>query len=316
MTTTIDSTQAETAPTTDPYGRVLDNLDANFGVAPRRRAAHAKGVVITGFFSPTAEASEITRAGHLTGTRTPVVARFSSFPGGADHPDTAPEANPRGLAVQFRLDNGATTDLLGHSINGFPGRTVEDFADFLGAIAPGGPGPEDYLATHPAAAAFVHAIQAHGVPASFATLSYWPVNAFRFQAPDGTENVGRYVWVPVAGQKLLDDEGAASKGPDFLADELATRLAAGPVSFVLELQVAEPGDVTDDANAQWPSDRRRVELGTLHLTDLVPDSVYAEQGLFFDPVRLVDGITLSDDPLLVGRTRTYPLSLARRHTDG
>ena len=44
--------------------------------------------------------------------------------------------------------------------------------------------------------------------------------------------------------------------------------------------------------------------------------MYAEQGLFFDPVRLVDGITLSDDPLLVGRTRTYPLSLARRHTDG
>ena len=250
MTTTIDSTQAETAPTTDPYGRVLDNLDANFGVAPRRRAAHAKGVVVTGFFSPTAEASEITRAGHLTGARTPVVARFSSFPGGADHPDTAPEANPRGLAVQFRLSNGATTDLLAHSINGFPGRTIEDFGDFLGAIAPGGPGPEDYLATHPAAAAFVHAIQSHGVPASFATLSYRPVNAFRFQAPDGTENVGRYVWVPVAGQKVLDDEGAASKGPDFLAEELAARLAAGPVSFVLELQVAEPGDV--DRRRQCP----------------------------------------------------------------
>jgi catalase len=314
MTTTSDAPQTEAAPDTDPFSRVLDNLDANFGVAPRRRAAHAKGVVVTGFFSPTPEASRLTRAGHLTGTRTPVVARFSSFPGGADHPDTAPEANPRGLAVQFRLGNGATTDLLAHSINGFPGRIIEDFADFLAAIAPGGPGPEGYLATHPAAAAFVQAIQGHGVPASFATLSYWPVNAFRFQAPDGTESVGRYVWVPVAGQKLLDDEGVAASGADFLAEELAARLSTGTVSFVLELQIAEPGDVTDDANAQWPLTRRRAELGTLHLTDLVVDSVYAEQGLFFDPVRLVDGITLSDDPLLVGRTRTYPLSLARRHT--
>ena len=103
------------------------------------------------------------------------------------HPDAAPESNPRGLAVQFRLDNGAT-DLLAHSINGFPGRVVEDFVDFLGAIAPGGPGPEGYLGSHPAAAAFVHAIQTHGVPASYATLSYWPVNAFRFQSADGTES--------------------------------------------------------------------------------------------------------------------------------
>ena len=140
MTSTIDAPQTDAAPGTDPYSRVLDNLDANFGVAPRRRAAHAKGVVTTGFFSPTAEASEVSRAGHLTGARTPVVARFSSFPGGADHPDTAPEANPRGLAVQFRLGNGATTDLLAHSINGFPGRTIEDFADFLAAISPEGSG--------------------------------------------------------------------------------------------------------------------------------------------------------------------------------
>jgi catalase len=310
MTTYVDA-----APDTDQFSRVVDNLDANFGAAPRRRAAHAKGVVVTGYFSPSLDASRVSRAGHFTDDRTPVVARFSSFPGGADHPDAAPEANPRGLAVQFRLSNGATTDLLAHSINGFPGRTVEDFADFLGAIAPDGPGPEPYLATHAAAAAFVAAIQGHGVPASFANLSYWPVNAFRLHAVDGTTTVGRYVWSPVAGSQLLDDEQVAARGPNFLAEELAERLAAGPVSFVLKLQVAEPADVTDDANAQWPSQRPCIELGTLHLTEMASNSADAEQGLFFDPVRLVDGITLSDDPLLVGRTRTYPLSLARRHSN-
>ncbi len=315
MTSTLDHPTPETH-REDPFERVLDNLDANFGAAPRRRAAHAKGVVVTGHFTSSPEAAGVTRAGHLTSGRVPVVARFSNFPGGASHPDAAPESNPRGLAVQFRLDNGATTDLLAHSINGFPGRVVDDFADFLGAIAPGGPGPEAYLGSHPAAAAFVHAIQTHGVPASYATLSYWPVNAFLFQSAEGTERAGRYVWNPVAGQQLLREDQVASQPDDFLTDELRTRLTGGPVSFVLELQLGEPGDVTDDANAQWPDDRRRVELGTMHLTDLVPDSVYAEQGLFFDPVRLVDGITLSDDPLLVGRTRTYPLSLARRHSGG
>ena len=57
-----------------------------------------------------------------------------------------------------------------------------------------------------------------------------------------------------------------------------------------------------------------MELGVLHLTSISEDSETTEEGLFFDPVRLVDGIALSDDPLLVGRTRTYPISLARRHT--
>ena len=315
MTTTLGQPTTETHHA-DAYERVIDNLDANFGAAPTRRAAHAKGVVLTGAFTPSPDAASITRAPHLNAGRVPVVARFSSFPGGLAHPDAAPECNPRGLAVQFRLDDGSTTDLLAHSINGFPGRVVEDFVDFLAAIAPGGPGPEDYLAGHPAAAAFVHAIQTHGIPSSFATLSYWPVNAFRFQAADGTESIGRYVWTPVAGHHVLEGNEAAAMSDDFLTDELRTRLTRGVVSFVLELQVGEPGDVTDDANAQWPADRRRVELGTLHLTHLVPDSVYAEQGLFFDPVRLIDGITLSDDPLLVGRTRTYPLSLARRHSGG
>lgn len=315
MTSTLNQPTTATH-VADAFERVIDNLDANFGTAPGRRAAHAKGVVLTGHFSSSAEAASVSRAAHLAGGRVPVVARFSNFPGGASHPDAAPESNPRGLAVQFRMDNGASTDLLAHSINGFPGRVVEDFVDFLGAIAPGGPGPEGYLGSHPAAAAFVHEIQTHGVPVSYATLSYWPVNAFRFQAADGTESHGRYVWTPVAGHQILSADEVAAKSDDFLTEELGERLANGPVSFVLELQIAEPGDVTDDANAQWPEERRRVELGSLHLTHLVPDSVYAEQGLFFDPVRLVDGITLSDDPLLVGRTRTYPLSLARRHSDG
>lgn len=308
-----------TSPTTSQestvFDRAVDNLDANFGVAPHRRAAHAKGVVLSGHFTASPEAASVSRAGHLAGDRIEVVARFSSFPGGGPHPDAAPECNPRGLAVQFRLPDGSTTDLLAHSIDGFPGRTVDDFADFLAAIAPNGPGPAAYLADHAAAAAFVGSVQSHGVPASFATLSYWPVNAFRFHAADDTVTIGRYRWSPVAGHHYLTDEAAAASSPDYLADELRSRLQDGPVAFALSLQVADEGDISDDANAHWPDERRRVELGRLELTALSPDSERSEQGLFFDPVRLVDGISLSADPLLVGRTRTYPISLARRHTE-
>ncbi len=106
-----------------------------------------------------------------------------------------------------------------------------------------------------------------------------------------------------------------ASGPNYLAAEMAERLTTDSVAFLLNLIVAEPGDVTDDANAHWPSDRPKVPLGTLRLTTLAEDSDLIQQGLFFDPVRLVDGITTSDDPLLLGRTRMYPLSLQRRHHD-
>ncbi len=252
-------THTEVTTETDPYERVVDGLDANFGVEPRRRAAHAKGVVAYGTFTATPEASTISRAAHLAGPPVEVIARFSNFPGGASHPDAAPESNPRGLAVQFRLPDGTSTDLLAHSINGFPGRTVEDFADFLFAIAPDGPGPEAYLAGHPAAAAFVRAIQTHGSPASYATLRYYPVNAFLFQNHDGITCAGRYTLEPVEGVHLLTDGAVASVGPDYLAEELTQRLETDSVVFSLMLTIAEASDPTNDANAAMarrPAPRR------------------------------------------------------------
>ena len=309
-------TDIQTPPTSDTSERVLEGLTTDFGAAPNRRAAHAKGVVAYGTFTADAEAPAISRAGHFAGAPVDVVARFSNFPGGPPTADTDGGANPRGLAVQFRLPDGTTTDLLAHSIDGFPGTTADDFADFLQAIGPNGPGPEEYLADHPAAAAFVAALQAHGSPRSYATLRYFAVNAFLFHNAAGIARAGRYVWEPLAGQAFLDDDEVAASGPNYLAAEMADRLTTDSVAFVLNVILAEPGDVTDDANAHWPADRPTIPLGTLRLTALAEDSDLVQQGLFFDPVRLVDGITTSDDPLLLGRTRMYPLSLQRRHHDG
>lgn len=313
MTLTDPTTNTE--PTTDPFQRVVNALEANFGAAPKRRAAHAKGIVALGTFTSMPEARAISRAGHFAGGTVDVVARFSNFPGGASHPDAAPESNPRGLAVQFRLPDGATTDLLAHSINGFPGRTVDDFGAFLEAISPQAGGPGAYLATHPAAAAFVHGIQTHGTPASYATLAYYAVNAFLFQDANDRSRAGRYTWLPVVPARNVPDDAVGGLDADFLVTELTERVRAGAVEMKLVLDLAEPEDPTDDANAQWPSVRQRVTLGTMRLDRVAADSGVVEQGLFFDPVRLVDGITISDDPLLVGRTRTYPISLAHRHQE-
>jgi catalase len=55
-----------------------------------------------------------------------------------------------------------------------------------------------------------------------------------------------------------------------------------------------------------------VELGVLSLTRLAADNDAAQRALAFDPLRLVDGIAGSDDPLLELRSAAYAISRRRR----
>ncbi len=57
---------------------VIETFDkANGGVHPGFRPAHAKGILLTGTFTPFWEAASLTRAPHLQRNSTPVTVRFS-----------------------------------------------------------------------------------------------------------------------------------------------------------------------------------------------------------------------------------------------
>ena len=76
---------------------------------------------------------------------------------------------------------------------------------------------------------------------------------------------GRYQILPVSGAQRLDATVAKAKSPNFLFEEFPTRLAEGPAKFRLVLQLASPGDRTDDSTVVWPDDHKTVELGTISL---------------------------------------------------
>jgi catalase len=156
---------------------ILDAFDAvNGGVHAGFRPAHAKGIMLSGTFTPAAGATTLTRAPHLSRASTPVTVRFSDFAGIPSVPDNDPNASPRGFALRFHLEGDAYTDIIGHSVDAFPARTAEELAAFLRAVAasgPSGPKPppiEAYLASHPAALEFVQAPKPF--PSSFAKESF------------------------------------------------------------------------------------------------------------------------------------------------
>jgi catalase len=301
-----------------------DALDAfdkeNGGVHPGFRAAHAKGVLLTGTFTPTADARPLTRAPHVQRDSTPVTVRFSNFAGVPTIPDNDPQgAGPRGFAVRFHLGQHVHTDIIGHSTDNFPARTVEGTTEFLNALSatrPTDPHPnaiERFLGTHPAALAFVQTPKP--IPTSFARESFFAVSAFKFTNAQGQSRFGRYRILPVAGPEYLDDAAAAAQGPNFLMDEIRQRVARKPIELRIVVQLAEAGDVTDDATVRWPESLPQTELGRLTLDAVVPDDASAQREIIFDPIPRVDGIEPSADPLFEPRANIYLMSGRRRRGD-
>jgi catalase len=286
---------------------LLAQFTTMFGLHPGFRAAHAKGVMMSGTFTPSREATALTRAPHATSNSTPVTVRFSDGTGLPSIPDNAPEANPRGCAIRFHLGDHVHTDIVSHSTDGFPTRTGQEFLEFLRAAATGD--PSAFLATHPAALAFVQAPKPS--PASFAREAYFGVTAFRFVNQTGVARYGRYRIVPEAGIQHLDDAMAKSKDVNYLFDEITQRIAAGPIRFGLQLQLANDGDVVDDATNHWPADRPVVSFGNIVLTAKTPDDG-SHRRIIFDPIPRVEGIEPSADPLLELRAAIYLLSGRRR----
>jgi catalase len=153
---------------------------------------------------------------------------------------------------------------------------------------------------------------AHVIPASYAALTYHSLHAFGFEAADGAVSWGRYHLAPDAGEEALTDDDAATRSPDFLQEEMAERLAAGPAVFHVQVQLGTADDPIDDPTAPWPDDRDVVELGRLTITGLATDRERDGDILVFDPTRVPDGIRLPDDPILHARSGAYRVSVGRR----
>ena len=299
---------------------LLAQFDQIFGLHPGFRPAHAKGIMLTGTFTPVAGAAELTRAPHIQRSSTPVSVRFSNSTGLPQIPDNDPNADPRGMAVRFHLAEHSHTDIVSHSTDGFPARTGDEFLGFLKALAtsdlsapsdPAKPKPiEVFLGSHPAALRFVQTPKP--APSSFAREAYFGVTAMEFINADGKRQFGRYRILPDAGVEHLDDAAVKAKGPNYLFDEILEQVKQGPVGFKVKVQLANPGDIVDDATVSWPEDRKIVDLGSLQLTETAGDNAKDQKQIIFDPIPRVDGIEPSADPLLELRAAIYLISGRRR----
>ena len=291
--------------------QLVQDLHAAFG-AHHARAVHAKGVILEGRFEPSAEARSLSRAA-LFGEETAVTVRFSNFTGFPDIADNEPGANPRGMAIKFGPRSSPILDIVTHNFNGFPTRTADEFGALLRAIGGSGsdvpaPTPLDkFLAVHPIAKAFL--TSQHPAPLSFATTSYFGVNAVFFIDCDGRQRTVRYRFVPAAGEHYFGPDQVP--GRNYLRPEIADRIANGPVQFDWYAQIGTPDDLADDPSIAWPKNRDLVALGKVLITALSSNTPEDDRSLRFLPGLMPEGI-LPADPMLAIRNDAYPVSFRER----
>ncbi|MBD3848867.1 catalase family peroxidase [Bosea sp. SSUT16] len=299
--------------------QLVNALNSAFGQHPDTRAVHAKGIVLTGEFVPSSAAQTVSKADFLqkdTG-QIPITVRFSNFAGLLDVADNDPNlASPRGMAIKFEMKDGSSADIVSHSVNGFPAKTGAEFRDLFFAIGASGPNAQKptpldkFLDGHPAAKTFLTSVKP--APASYGTLPYFGVNAFKFTNARGDAVYGRYQIVPIAGEHYLTDDQRAKSAEDYLHSEMAERLKSGPVKFRLLLQIANAGDPIADPTRPWPDSRKLINLGEIQVSKLAPDSLVAQRDLLFVPDNVPDGIEPAD-PMISERSGAYAVSYGRRH---
>lgn len=291
----------------------IDAIRETGGAKPGQRALHAKGTLYRGTFTANADAARLSRASHLAGSTVPTLVRFSNGSGNPDQRDGAPGV--RGMAVKFTLPDGSTTDVSTQTAKLFTSSTPDGFVDLLRTLQPGLTTPlrlAKYVATH---RGLLRTVRTTGaalkVPVSYATIGYHGLHAFRWVDADGGSRFVRYHLIPAAGEQFLRLPAALSKAPDFLTDEMAERLADGPVRFYFRVQIAGDRDSTVDPSAPWRS-KQTVTVGTIDISGVDTEREHGDDIVVFDPMRVTDGIEPSDDPVLRFRTHAYAASVKLR----
>lgn len=302
-------------------GDVIAALEDNGGKHPGYRRAHAKGLCFSGTFAATGAGAALSVAQALARGSYPVIGRFSLAGG---NPLAGDGRNVfHSMALLLNTPDGQQWRMAMDHTPIFPVADIDSFLALQRATKPdartGMPDPaliQPFLAAHPEVRAFQDYMAKAVLPDSFANAIYYSINAFRFTDRAGTARLVRWHFVPEAALTGLDKARLDRLPRDHLLREMTARTAKGPSRWHLQLVVANPGDVTDNATVAWTGPHRTIEAGILTINAVSPEETGTCRDLNFDPTILPEGIGLSDDPLLAARAKAYSSSFSRRAAEG
>lgn len=298
--------------------RFTNAIEASNGQIHRGfRRAHAKGVCVEGYFEGNGQGLELSSARLFAPIRTPFIGRMSI--GGGSPYGLDSKARVRSMALQLNSDDGQQWRMAMNSFPFFAVSSVEAFYEQTAANAPdpttGKPDPAKvaaFAAAHPEFARFAEWAKNTPWSTSWANTTYNSVNTFRFSNHTGEQYHVRWSMQPQTAFVAMSPEEREAADDNFLAEDLVTRLAHGPLRWEMVVTVAAPGDSITDPSQSWPEDRRQVTVGSVVIERTSPQTIGACRDINYDPLILPVGVDGSEDPLLAARSAVYSVSFNRR----
>lgn len=292
--------------------KLVDHLAPPGGPALGYRRNHAKGICFTGTFESSGAAASLTKAPMFAAGSYPVTGRFNL---GSPDPKAKDDAvRVRGLGLRVVAPDGSEWRTAMIDAPFFAVSTPQAFYALLQAVGrkdePGA--MKEFVAAHPEFAAFGKWATTSPVTASFAEEQYNSLDSFVFTNAAGQDSTIRWSFTPMAKPELRPAEQLQQLGADFLAQDIATRVASAPQRWTMVVTVADPGDPTADPSKVWPESRKRVTAGVLVVSTIEPEADGPCRDLNFDPTVLPPGMHVSDDPFPAARSAAYSVSFNRR----
>jgi len=288
-------------------GKLVDAFAPPSGAALGHRRNHAKGICFTGVFEANGAGSELSQAPVFVRGQYPVLGRFNL---GTANPNAADATvRVRGLGLRISTPDGQQWRSAMINAPVFPVSTPQVFYELLraewgkeaNAVA-------TFAAANPEFAPFGDWAKNGPWTGSYAEERYNSLNSFVFVDGSGAEHVVRWSLLPAAQPVAVSTDELAKRGPNFLEQEIAQRVAGAPQRWTMVVTVANPGDPTADPSKAWPADRRSVEVGTLVAQQVEAEPDGPCRDINFDPTVLPSGMRTSDDPFPAARSAAYAKS--------
>jgi catalase len=278
------------------------------------RRNHAKGICFTGNFEANGNGSALSRATVFAKGNYAALGRFNL---GTPDPNAADSTvRVRGLGLQITTPDGREWRTAMIDAPVFAVSTPQAFYELLKASTSKEPtAMPTFIAAHPEFAAFGAWAKSAPWMSSYAEVNFNALNSFLFVDEAGAEHAVRWSLLAATPPEPITPDELAKRGPDYLAKDITERVQAGPVRWTMMVTVADAGDPTADPSKAWPEGRKKVDVGTLTVTQIEPEADGPCRDINFDPTVLPPGITTSDDPFPAARSSAYAKSFDRRSAE-
>src|ERR1700720_1247068 len=284
--------------------KLVEALAPSAGPSLGHRRNHAKGICFTGEFEANGAGSELSKAQVFSRGQYPVLGRFNLATADANAPDATVRVH--GLGMRIATPDGQEWRIAMIDAPVFAVSTPQDFYELLLASkSKEANAMKEFIAAHPEFAAFGDWAKNAPWTDSYAGDRFNSLNSFVFVDNAGADHVVRWSLLPAAQPVSISPDDLAKRGPDYLEQEIAQRVASAPQRWTMAVTVANPGDPIADPSKAWPTDRRTVEVGTLIVQKIEAERDGPCRDINFDPTVLPTGIQVSDDPFPAARSAAY-----------